>query len=574
MIRQLIKAHAKTYALGMALLVACVYVQSLAPIALGRAVDALSAEAIDTGAVGRCALAIIAIAVGAFILRTGWRFLIIGGSRHMERGLRERLCQKFQAMPVGFYHRRRSGDLMAYAINDIGAVRMAFGPGIAQMISGVSSTIFALLSMTGVVHPWLTLAALLPVPVAAFCILHIGALVRERFRSVQAQFAVLSGHVNENIMGMRVIKTFVQEEAQERLYDGESEEMMRLNIRLVRASAAMSPLTQALFGISFAVSIFYGGSLVRGGVITLGAFTTFNAYLLMIMQPVVAMGRIVNMLQRGIASMRRLNEIFAEPGIPPEEMTEDTTVQPGQIRAEHLNFRYQGAEENALTDISFSLKKGGTLGIVGPTGCGKSTLLNLIMKFYDSPAGALFIGGRDITAVPAFAIREKTGYVSQEGFLFSGTLQENIAFYQPGADEAAVRAAADRAGLTVDLEQLPDGLQTRVGERGSHVSGGQRQRISLARALIRDPELLLLDDTLSAVDNHTQAQMLASLSEYRAHCSTVIVSHKLSAVAAADEILYLERGRVAERGTHADLLALGGRYADLWAKQQGEEAAS
>ncbi len=571
LIRELLRKHGWSYIVGMVLLTIGIYVQTLSPLVLGEAIDALGETAIDAAFVGRCAVKLVILAFAAFVLRFSWRYLIIGGSRHMERMLREHLCEKYQSMPVGFYHKRRSGDLMAYAINDIGAVRMAFGPGVANLLTALSTSIFSLFTMSGTVHAGLTLAALAPVPLAIFCILFIGRLVGERFRRVQSQFAVLSGHVNENIMGMRVIKTFVQEEAQERLYDGESEEMMRLNINLVRASAAMSPVTQALFGVSFAVSILYGGSLVRQGVITLGNFAAFNAYLLMIMSPIVSIGRIVNMMERGLASMKRLNEIFAEPGIPPEEMVLDNSVSPASIVAKDLTFRYDGAQEDALADISFTLSPGGTLGVVGPTGCGKSTLLGLIMKFYQAPEGSLFIGGRDVRNTPAHSIREKTGYVPQEGFLFSGTLAENIAFYQPGADDARIREAAEQAGLTVDLDQLPNGLATLVGERGAHVSGGQRQRTALARALIRDPQLLLLDDTLSAVDNHTQRIMLSSLSEYQAHCSTIIVSHKLSAVAFSDEILYLEHGRIKERGTHDVLLTLGGAYAALWEQQQGEE---
>ncbi len=574
MIRALMRRYGLKYLLGIVLLTLCVFAQNLSPAVLGRTVDALSAEVIDRDAVGKLVLVMAGLGVVIFALRFAWRTLIIGGSRHIERILREELCEKLQQMPVSFYHKRRSGDLMAYAINDIGSVRMAFGPGIAQLLTGITTAVFALTAMTGQVHAQLTLFALLPIPFAIAAILGIGRLVRDRFKRVQAQFAVLSGHVNENIMGMRVIKTFVQEEAQEGIYAGESEEMMRLNIRLAKASAAMGPITQALFGISFAVSIGYGGFLVRQGAISLGDFAAFNAYLLVIMSPVVGMGRIVNILQRGTASMRRLNEIFAEPGISEFDLREDVPVSPAAIEARGLTFRYPGQDADALSDVSFTLKPGGALGVVGLTGSGKTTLLSLIMKFYEAPGGMLFVGGRDINETPAMALRKKTGYVPQEGFLFAGTLYDNIAFYAPGVNDTRVREAAAMAGLSTDIDQMPQGLLTTVGERGAHVSGGQRQRTALARALIRHPELLLLDDTLSAVDNHTERMVLDSLATYQKGCSAVIVSHKLSAVAHANESLYLEHGRVVERGTHDELLALGGAYAALWAHQQGEEASA
>lgn len=589
--RVFVRGHWRAYAAGIVLLVAGVYAQTLAPVVLGDAIDALAAPEIDAAFVGRCAVYIVIIGLAAFLLRFAWRYLIIGGSRHFERSLRQALCEKLQMMPVSFYHRQRSGDLMAYAINDIGAVRMAFGPGLAHLLTGISTTVFSLLSMTGVVHKGLTLAALAPIPFAVLGVFSIGGIVRKRFEKVQSQFAQLSGHVNENIMGMRVIKTFVREEVQEKRYDAESNEMMRLNVHLVRVSAATGPLTQFLFGISFAVGIIYGGSLVKAGQITMGNFATFHAYLLMIMSPIVAMGRVVNLLQRGRASMKRLDAIFAEPDIAEREMQTNPAAEPSDrggnskmlgdnslsqeilndIEARGLSFRYSGAKRNALTDVSFRLRKGETLGIVGPTGSGKSTLLSLIMKFYDAPEGMLYIGGQDIASVPARAIRDRAGYVPQEGFLFSGTLAENIVFFQPNTDEASILRAVEQAGLLSDLAQLPLGLETRVGERGAHISGGQRQRTALARALIREPALLLLDDTLSAVDTLTERVVLDSLEAYHRQRSTIIVSHKLSAALHADEILYLEKGCVLERGTHAQLLARQGAYAALWSQQQNEE---
>jgi len=350
--------------------------------------------------------------------------------------------------------------------------------------------------------------------------------------------------------------------------------MRTLNLKLAKVSAAMSPLTQALFGVSFFISIFYGGHLVQQDVITLGEFATFNSYLLMIMSPIVMLGRIANIFQRGRAGLSRLQEIFSEPGIEPEEMLDDETADPSSVEARNLTFRYDGAIADALTDVSFKLERGKTLGIVGPTGCGKSTLLKLLIKEYTAPSGMIYMGGRDVSDIPAYAIRKRCGYVPQEGFLFSGTMKENIVFYEPGVTDEMVRKTAAEAGLEEDLSSLSHGFDTMVGERGAQVSGGQRQRTALARALIRRPSLLLLDDTLSAVDNHTRRKMLEALRDFHGQSTMIIVSHALAAVSHADEILYMENGSVAERGNHQQLMELDGAYAALWKKQQEEEKAS
>lgn len=574
MLGKMLRKRFSSYWIGMLLLVLGVFIQTLSPKVLGEAIDALRASPIDSAVVRNAALNIVWIALLSFVLRFAWRMQIIGGSRHLERSLRTALLEKLQRLPVSFYHAQRSGDLMAYAVNDIGAVRMALGPGLAHVLTGVSMAIFTLSSMGSTISPTLTLLSLLPALLALLMIGLLGAAARKRFRRVQEQFASLSGFVNESITGMRVIKSFAKEHAQQAAYEEESQRMMALGIDQSRVSSAIAPVSQALFGLCFAIAILYGGTLVRQGDISLGAFASFIAYLLMIMQPIVALSRVVAILQRGMASYKRLRDLFDAPEIPAFDIAPDEPLHSTSLCAKGLTFRYPGASHDALSDIDFTLAHGQTLGIVGDTGSGKSTLLSLLMKQYDVAPSMLFVDGRDIATVSAHDIHAQTGYVPQEGFLFSGTIAENIAFAEADAvDMDAARNAAAQAGLLHDVQALPNGFETEVGERGGQLSGGQRQRTALARALYQKPMLLLLDDTLSAVDAATQRHMIDALHNIAGQCTTIIVSHKLSAVAHADEILFLSGGRIVERGTHASLMTAEGKYCRIYRSQQREEDA-
>lgn len=568
MLKPFFKKYGWRYIPGVIFLCICTWLNTRTPLVLGEAIERVAAGA--WGPFIREVGLMVLLAALVFVTKDLWRFFLIVTSREMEVWLRDELYRHLQLLPPRFYNDHRSGDLMAYAISDVNAVRMMCGMVVAQVLNAVSSILFSIHSMATSIHPTLTLLALLPVPVAVVVVVYLGNQVQSRFRHVQELFAAFSGHVQENVNGMRVIKAFAQERAQHEDFERESDEMRAASMRLYRVSTLIGPGIQLIFALSYVIGLSYGGHLVLTGEISLGDYVAFNTYLTLILQPIIMLGRVVDRLQRGIASYKRLDALFRYPEIPAfERLTEGYDVQ-GEIRAAHLSFTYPDGSAPALKDVSFRLPKGGTLGVVGPTGSGKSTLLNLIVKLQTPERGMLFIDGADVRDIPAAAIRDASGYVPQDGFLFKGSLGDNVAFFS-GATEAEQLEALRIAGLTSDLSRLDDGLATDVGERGNHLSGGQRQRAALARALVRHPNILLLDDTLSAVDAHTEGEILSALKGELAGRTAIIVAHRLSAVENADEILYMENGSVAERGTHAQLVALNGKYAEMLRMQKREE---
>ncbi len=575
MIRMVIKKFLRKYGWlyipGIVFLAINSRIQTLAPEALGKAIDLLEQAVPDKNLVWRQAGLIILIAVGVFVTRFIWRMMIIRNARSMECFLREELFAKLQSMPISFFSKQRSGDLMAYAINDVGAVRMTFGPVLAQGLNGIITGGLSIWAMTKAVDGRLTFLALIPVPIAIISIILIGNLVQKRFRRVQELFSHLSGFVNESIMGVRVVKTFAREKEWQHEFETTSTEMMQANVKLTDTSALINPITVITFGLSYAVSLIYGGGLVMSGSLALGDLVAFLGYLLLIQNPVVQLGRIVNMLHRGIASYKRLSVIFNEESIPEKEMQEYDRPIDGAIEARNLTFTYPDADKPALENVSFKLPAGGTLGIAGKTGGGKSTLIGLLLKFFDAPRGTLFIDGKDICDIPAKALREAAGYVPQDGFLFSSSIEQDIAFYMPKVGRKEVRQAADLANIDEDISAFPEGYDTQVGERGTRLSGGQKQRISLARALIRDPQILILDDTLSAVDNITAKKIVENSHGLLRDKTSIVISHRLSALRRSDWILFMEDGRVIEAGTHEQLMAKQGAYAETYEKQSKED---
>jgi len=567
MYREFLKKYGWYYLPGAVFLVLFSRFRTMIPVALGEAIDLLSGT-LDSGApVYRKALQIVGLACLVFLTQAAWRFFVIGNARRMEIHLRKVYFSKLQRLPVSFFAQQRSGDLIAYAINDINAVRMMFGPMLVQIVNGLLTAGMSIADMAAGIDARMTLFALLPLPLTIAAILLLGKVIHRRSRKVQGLFAQLSGFVNESIMGVRIIKSFAREEDWAGDFNDASQQMKDANIRLNDISALINPVVTIAFAASYAVSLIVGGNLVQQNTITVGELVAFLSYLALIQMPIIQLGRITNIAQRGSASHKRLKAIIDTPSVPDSEFLPYDREIRGEIQVRNLTFTYPDGEHPELQDVSFHLPAGGTLGIAGTTGCGKTTLISLLLKLYDPPQGTIFIDGQDICDIPAQALRAATGYVAQDGFLFSTTIRENIRFYHGDDSDEAIRHAADIASIDREIMEFPQKYETQVGERGTHLSGGQKQRISLARALARDPAILILDDTLSAVDNITEKRITGHLSGILKDKTSIVISHRLSALKDADLILYMEDGRIVERGTHAQLLAQGGRYAETFAAQ-------
>lgn len=569
MIKAFFKKYGWRYFPGAIFLLLCSYLSTRTPLILGHAINAVAAQNWDVFIDE--VIMMLVVAVGIFITRFIWRYFIVFTSREMDFFIRDRLYWHLQLLPQRFFGTHRSGDLMAYAINDVNAVRMMFGMVFANILNSLSTLLLSVSSMAGEVNVKLTVLALIPIPFAIAGVLIIGKQVRLRFRRVQELFSQLSGHVQENINGMRVLKAFAQEKHQYNDYEKESNEKYNSNIRLFKVSALLDPVISTLFGLSYMIGLVYGGQMVINNEIDLGSYVAFNTYLTVIVGPIMSIGRISNMLQRGMASYKRLDSLMKEDEIPEFDRTDDGRKINCAVEVKDLTFTYPGADKPVLKNINLSIKEGATLGVVGPTGSGKSTLMQLLIKLLPVEKGNIFMGGRDLADIPAASIRNAAGYVPQDGFLFNISIRENIDFFCHAGMEK-IEKAVRIAGMEKEIERFPEGYETLCGERGNHLSGGQRQRTSLARALVREPQLLLLDDTLSAVDAHTETAILSALEGELKDRTAVIIAHRLSAVKAADEIIYIDDGEIVERGTHDELVALGGRYAEMWEQQQREEA--
>jgi ATP-binding cassette subfamily B protein len=558
--------------LGIAFLFLSAYVQAYNPKLLGIIIDLLDSKAIDRQSIFYNLKLLMLVALLSFATRYIWRYFIVGNARNMECYLRQRLFKHFQSLPMQFYNNRKTGDLMAYAINDISAVRMAFGPALAMTINGICLSTISIISMVRSVNFSLTILALLPIPVIVIAMFKIGGLVQLRFRIVQESFAAISDRVQENISGIRVIKSYVQEQQEVDNFDVLNEKIKKSNINMVRVSSLLSPMIEVCFGVSFMLNLIYGSSLVRSGIITLGDFVAFNGYLAMIMTPIISVGRVINLTQKGLASYKRLNKIFQAKTDITEEVA-DNSLQKivGNIEIKDLNFKYPGCEEYALKDINIMLESGRVLGVIGKTGSGKTTLVNLILRLYKIEEGSIKIGDRDIREYPLEILRDDIGYVPQDNFLFSASVKENIGFFKDNHSIQDIENAAKLSCVYDNIKAFPKGFDTVIGERGVNLSGGQKQRISIARALIKKPQLLILDDALSAVDTKTEEEIINNFADILRDKMAIIIAHRISAVKHSDEIIVMEHGHIIERGSHEALLEQKGAYYEIYQEQFEEE---
>jgi len=546
----------------------------LFPLVLRRAIDDLRLG-VNEQKLLTYSLLLLAVAAIKGIFQFLTRWIMIGISREIEFDLRNDLFRHLESLSYSYYQRTRTGDIMARATNDLNAVRMLLGPAIMYSANTIVFTAGALAFMLSI-SPRLTLYAFLPLPLVSIVVQYFGKLIHERFEKIQAMFSEISARAQENFSGARVIRAYVQEDAEIAAFETSNREYINRSLKLVRLMGMLWPTLETMLGLAIVLVLWLGGREVLSGRITPGGFIAFNTYMVQLTWPVIALGWVINIFQRGTASMGRINEILVEkPEIEdsPEIKAAGEGVRSTQIRGEiefrGLNFAYNGVP--VLHDINLRIPAGSSLAIVGPTGSGKTTLVSLIPRIYDAAPRSVWIDGQPVGEYRLESLRRQIGFVPQETFLFSETVRENIAFGQENATEQEVGSAAEAANIATDIEEFPEQYQTMVGERGITLSGGQKQRTAIARAIIRNPRILILDDALSSVDTHTEDKILNHLREIMQDRTTIFISHRVSTVRNADKIAVLHAGRVVELGTHEELLARNGYYSDLYNKQLLEE---
>jgi ATP-binding cassette, subfamily B, multidrug efflux pump len=592
--------YVKRYRWGYLAGTLCVFLTQgiwiLFPLVIGRAADDLH------GGVTRHKLLLyaglllaIAITKGVFQFLTRW--IVIGVSRDIEFDLRNDLFARLEVLSYSYYQRNRTGDIMARATNDLNAVRMLLGPAIMYSANTLIYTAGALAFMISI-SPRLTFYTFLPLPVASIVIQYFGRRIHDRFERIQAMFSDISARAQENFSGARLIRAYVQEESEIRLFETENKEYIRRSLKLVRLMGMLWPTLELILGCAVVLVLWLGGrevlqgqshvtlvsnlvsnlgaaiprvttTLYLSGSMSVGDFFSFSTYMMQLTWPIIALGWVINLIQRGTASLNRLNEIMIEqPEVKDTAEAREIDIA-GEIEFRSLNFSYDG--KPVLHEVNLRVPAGSSLAIVGPTGSGKTTLVNLIPRIYDSEPGVVLIDGRPIRDYALASLRRNIGFVPQETFLFSDRIRENIALGVDSATDREIHNAAEAANIAADIESFPEGYETMVGERGITLSGGQKQRTAIARALIRNPKILILDDALSSVDTHTEDKILNHLRDVMRGRTTIFISHRVSTVRNADRIAVLHGGRIVELGTHHELLALNGYYSDLYNKQLLEE---
>ena len=562
-----LRSHRRRLAWGLVCLLLTTLLSVAAPWVLRLAIDDLTLR-VTREKLWLYAGALVGLALVEGVFRYLMRMVLIGMSREIEYELRNDFFGHLTRLPAAYFHQVRIGDLMSRASSDLGAVRMVLGPGIMYAANTVATSVGTLALMLSI-SPRLLGLALVPLVLVTMLVRFFGRRIHDRFEGVQAQLSVLTAVVQESLSGIRVVRAYVQEAQEQGRFEAESRKYLEGNRGLVRLYGSLYPGIQLLTGLGAVLVVLVGGRMVIGGTITLGEFVAFAAYLAMLHWPTIALGWVVNIFERGEASMGRIDEVLdTVPGIRDQETESGRPIR-GEVEFRHLTFSYGG--EPVLRSIDLKVPAGATVAIVGPTGCGKSTLMSLLPRLHQAPPGTVFVDGRDVRRIPLAELRGAIGFVPQESFLFSASVRENLAFGLSGDGSSRVEWAAGVAQLASEVAAFPQGYETFVGERGITLSGGQKQRATLARALARDPRILILDDALSAVDTETEEGILSGLRRVMRTRTTFLVSHRVSTVREADLIVVLREGQVVERGDHQELLERGGFYADLYRRQLLEE---
>jgi ATP-binding cassette, subfamily B, multidrug efflux pump len=565
------KQEKKAYLTGILLLLLVALLQLIPPKIVGFLADQMKDGTLTSSSLMKWVLILIVTALLMYVIRYYWRLMIFGSSVKLSKLLRNRLYQHFTNMSPTFYQKYRVGDLMAHATNDLQAIQQTAGVGVLTLVDSLSTGGFVVIAMAATISWKLTLICLIPMPFMALLTSWFGTMLHRTFHKAQEAFSNLNDKTQESITGIKVIKTFGQEGEDIDDFRKQSEDVVQKNIIVSKIDSLYDPTIAIIVGISFFLSIVFGAKYVLNGELTIGELISFTTYLGLLIWPMLAFGWLFNIVERGRASYDRVESLLREPIEFMDQADALDVVPSGDIQFKLDHFTYQNKSEPALKDLFFTIKRGDTLGIVGKTGSGKTTLLRLLIREFESDQGEILFGGRPLQAYKLEKLREAIGYVPQDHFLFSATVGENIAFTDPTRSIEQIMEASKLACIHDDILQFTEGYNTIVGERGVSLSGGQKQRISIARALIMNPEVLVLDDSLSAVDAKTEEEILSRLKDSRKGKTTIITSHRLSAVQHSNLILVLDNGKVIERGTHEELMNLNGWYHEMYLRQQLEE---
>ena len=551
--------------------------KAMVPLVVGGAIDDMQKH-LTAAAVEHHALRLLGLAAISAIFLYLMRQIIIGASREIEFDIRNDMFAHLETQPPAFFQQHRTGDIMARSTNDLNAVRQLLGPAIMYSANTIVFTAVALPFMIRI-SPWLTLCAFVPLPFASVLVQYFGARIHTRFERIQAMFSDISAQAEENFSGARLIRAFAQEDAQIAAFEDSNREYIRRSLRLARLMAMLWPTLEFMLGISLMITLLVGGHQVVLHKMSVGDFTSYTVYMVQLIWPMIAIGWVVNLVQRGAASVVRIDAIMKlKPTIDDSRADASLAAQPiaGSIEFHNLSFAYGTSGPDVkpvevLHDITLDIPAGSSLAIVGPTGSGKSTLVSLIPRLQEAISGGVLIDGRPVSDYPLATLRAAIGFVPQETFLFSDTIRENIAFGVPEATDAEIEEAARKAHIATEILEFPEGFGTIVGERGMTLSGGQKQRTAIARAILRDPRILIMDDALASVDTYTEEQILSAMRTAMQGRTTILIAHRVSTARNADRVAVLIDGRIAQLGTHDELLAQQGYYADLFEKQSLEE---